>query len=92
MARIQPEQHLQNILIHTRGIIFLGTPHSGSSLAKLAETLAHLIGVLKQTNPQILAALNNDSEILARVQGDFHAMVRSRSQKKPSANRNHLLL
>jgi hypothetical protein len=44
--------------------------------------LAVVIGVLKQTNPQILAVLENDSEVLARVQDGFHTMVRSRNQSK----------
>jgi hypothetical protein len=36
--------------------------------------------VLKQTNPAILAVLKNDSEVLERVQGGFHTMIRSRAQ------------
>ncbi|KAF4627699.1 hypothetical protein G7Y89_g10454 [Cudoniella acicularis] len=81
-ARQRPEQHLKNILEYTRGIIFLGTPHHGSGLAKWAEMLANVIGLLKQTNPQILAVLESDSEVLARVQDGFHTMVRSRNQER----------
>ena len=64
----------------TRGIVFLGTPHYGSGLAQWAERLAKAIGLLKQTNPQILAVLESDSEVLARIQDSFHVMVRSRAQ------------
>lgn len=30
----RPERHLLNVLLCTRGIIFLGTPHRGSGLAR----------------------------------------------------------
>ncbi len=76
-ARQRPEKHLQNILHSTCGIIFLSTPHHGAGLAKCAEMLAKSIGLLKQTNPQILAVLESDSEVLARIQDSFHTMIRS---------------
>jgi len=60
--------------------LFLGTPHQGAGLATCAEMLANLIGLVKQTNPQILRVLESESEVLARVQDGFHTMVRSRSQ------------
>lgn len=41
--------------------------------------LAGSIGVLKQTNSEILAVLKTDSEILTRIQDSFHAMIRSRN-------------
>jgi hypothetical protein len=44
--------------------------------------LAVIIGVLKQTNPEILAVLGRESEVLARVQDEFHTMVRSRNQER----------
>jgi hypothetical protein len=44
--------------------------------------LANLIGLLKQTNPQILTVLESNSEVLARVQDGFHTMVRLRNQER----------
>ncbi|XTI88791.1 hypothetical protein V2W45_1307553 [Cenococcum geophilum] len=79
-ARQRPERHLRKVLHCTRGILFLGTPHHGSGLAQWAERLAKAIGLLKQTNPQILAVLESDSEVLARIQDSFHAMIRLRTQ------------
>jgi hypothetical protein len=80
MAQQLPEQFLQNILDCTRSILFLGTPHSGSGLAHWAETLAKAIGLVKQTNPRILAVLKSDSGELAQVQDNFNTMIRSRTQ------------
>ena len=42
--------------------------------------LAKSIGFLKQTNPKILRVLQNDSEVLARIQDKFHSIVRARNQ------------
>ncbi|PMD32818.1 hypothetical protein L207DRAFT_440216, partial [Hyaloscypha variabilis F] len=77
-SRQRPERHLQNIFRCTRDIAFLGTPHSGADLAEWASKLAKSIGLLKQTNPQIIAVLETDSEVLARIQDNFHTMIRSR--------------
>ena len=71
---------MRSILYSTRGILFLGTPHHGSGLAEWAEKFARSIGVLKQTNSEIVAVLKRDSEVLARIQSGFHAMIRSRSK------------
>ncbi|KAK8073299.1 hypothetical protein PG994_004198 [Apiospora phragmitis] len=73
------EQHLRAILECTYGILFLGTPHSGSGLATSAERLAKLIGLIKNTNAQNLGVLRRDSEVLSRIQDDFHTMLRSRA-------------
>jgi hypothetical protein len=81
-AQQRSERHLKQVLDCTRGIIFLGTPHHGSGLAHWAESLAKFIGVLKQTNPEILAVLKSDSEVLERVQNSFHTMIRSRAQDR----------
>jgi hypothetical protein len=80
-SRERPEQHLQNILRSTRGITFLGTPHHGAGLARWAELLARAIGVVKQTNAEIVAVLQSESEVLARVQDSFHTMVIARSRE-----------
>jgi protein SERAC1 len=79
-AQQRPERHLKKVLHCTRGIVFLGTPHHGAGLAQWAESLAKAIGVLKQTNAEILAVLKSDSEVLERVQNGFHTMIRSRGQ------------
>ena len=42
--------------------------------------LARSIGLIKQTNLQILGILRADSEVLYRIQMDFHALVRVRRE------------
>lgn len=79
-AQQRPEAHIKRVLDCCRGIVFLGTPHHGSGLAHWAESLAKAIGVLKQTNAEILAVLKSDSEVLERIQGSFHTMIRARNQ------------
>lgn len=68
---------MQNILKCTRGIMFLGTPHSGSAFATWAKLLAKSIGLIKETNTEILDVLKTESEVLARIQTDFHTMLRA---------------
>ncbi|CAG8016353.1 unnamed protein product [Penicillium nalgiovense] len=75
----RPEPHLRNILHYTRGIVFLGTPHHGSGLARWAETLSQSVGLIKKTNSKIVGVLKRDSEVLARIQDGFHTMVKSRN-------------
>ncbi|KAM7208426.1 sesB-related regulatory, partial [Rhypophila decipiens] len=80
-SRQRPEQHLQNILHSTCGIIFLGTPHHGAGLARWAELLSRSIGLVKQTNSNIVEVLRRDSEVLARIQDSFHTMIMARSKE-----------
>lgn len=80
MAKQRPEKHLKQILHCTRGILFLGTPHNGSGLAHWAQILAKTLGLIKQMNPEILAVLKSESEVLERVQASFHTMILSRAR------------
>jgi hypothetical protein len=38
--------------------------------------MAKVIGVIKQTNSEIIQVLKKDSEVLARIQEGFHTMIR----------------
>jgi hypothetical protein len=73
------DKHIQLIIACTKGVIFMGTPHSGTdALATWAKSLATSIGVLTQTNAEILDVLKRGSESLYRIQTDFHTMIRAR--------------
>lgn len=59
----------------------MGTPHAGSDLAQLASIFGKLTSVLKKTNKALLSVLAPESEVLARIQQDFHNMLRARNDK-----------
>ncbi|KAI3578012.1 hypothetical protein IWW34DRAFT_806593 [Fusarium oxysporum f. sp. albedinis] len=79
-AKQRSEQHLQDIVNFTRGVIFLGTPHHGSSLAKIGELVSRSVGLIKETNSDIVQVLTRDSEVLARIQDSFQALLMTRSK------------
>ncbi len=64
----------------TLSIAFLGTPHSGAGMATWAGLLSKSIGLIKQTNSRILEVLRADSEVLQRIQIEFHSMLRQREK------------
>ncbi|KAJ4245188.1 hypothetical protein NW757_010196 [Fusarium falciforme] len=68
--------HLQDISKSTIGIAFLGTPHLGADLARWADLLKGFKVVLQDFNSNIVDVLRPESEVLARIQGDFHTMLR----------------
>lgn len=64
------------------GIIFLGTPHAGSSLSKFALALGHIIqfSVVKSPNMSNLDVLKKDSEVLAGIQKTFQTAIEKRAR------------
>ena len=68
--------HLQDISQSTINITFLGTPHLSANLAKWADLLNGFKVVLQDFNSNIVDVLGPESEVLARIQGDFHTMLR----------------
>lgn len=59
----------------------MGTPHAGAGLARWAEAMAKFLGMFKQTSTEMLKVLQQDSEVLARIQEEFHTMIRVRSRQ-----------
>ncbi|PGH11272.1 hypothetical protein AJ79_05007, partial [Helicocarpus griseus UAMH5409] len=50
---------LKAIRDSTKGVIFFGTPHSGSDMAKWGEMLRRIAGIFAVTNSTLLAALDS---------------------------------
>jgi hypothetical protein len=69
---------MNTLLDAVKGIVFLGTPHAGSDLAKWGKVLTGISSIFMKTNQDILRVLNPGSEMLAAVQQDFHTMLDSR--------------
>ena len=84
-SRNSPENHLQKVYNSTVGVCFLGTPHCGATLANWATVFSQMAGTVKRMNTDLLRVLKPESEVLARIQGDFHAMLRSRNGRPPLA-------
>ncbi|KAJ5787953.1 hypothetical protein N7457_002943 [Penicillium paradoxum] len=58
------------------GIIFMGTPHYGSSLAYYGEKLAKYVNMVHSANREIVGTLNPGSNDLQRVGNEFQTMLR----------------
>ncbi|KAF3479854.1 WD40/YVTN repeat-like-containing domain [Arthroderma uncinatum] len=81
------EQHLGQIEKCTHGIVFLGTPHSGSDFAPFAKALAQTLRACgKRVNTNILETLKRDSETLLDVEDWFATWLRTRSKAQNPVN------
>lgn len=73
--------HYHSIYVSTFAILFLGTPHDGSSKAKLASTSRRMIGSLVpseivDTEGQLLDALQEGSEVLQNITDMFVPLMK----------------
>ncbi|KAF2679033.1 hypothetical protein K458DRAFT_375424 [Lentithecium fluviatile CBS 122367] len=69
------EPRLHSIASRTAGIIFMGTPHSGSYLATWGYTLARLLDRIWRTNKELLSLLKQRSEVLKAVEEIFQRQL-----------------
>jgi hypothetical protein len=75
-------QHVHSIYVSTFGILFLGTPHDGSSKAQLASISRRMIGALVpskvvDTQGQLLDALQEGSEVLQNITDMFVPLMKN---------------
>lgn len=76
LVSLEPgEPRLHNIAICTAGVIFMGTPHSGSYLATWGYTLARLLDRVWRTNKDLLSLLKQRSEVLRAVEEVFQRQL-----------------
>src|SRR5271154_7510033 len=75
-SRDNPEPHLKGVFQHTKAIVFMGTPHTGSWIADWTRIPASLLGVVKSTNRSLLSILQTDSGLLESVQISFLSAIR----------------
>ena len=76
----QPE-HLHSVFISTYGMVFLGTPHNGSDVAKMSSTAQRLVSAVvpkkvSDTHGQLLNALKEDSETLQNITDQFAPLMK----------------
>lgn len=75
-VRTTNHDDLRSIYVSTYGIIFLGTPHTGSGLATWGTILQHMSDVvipkkLFETEPHLLKTLKRDNETLQNINNHF---------------------
>lgn len=75
-SRNNPDAHLRNVFNHTKGVIFMGTPHKGSWMADWARIPASALGLVKSTNKSLLEILRTDNQLLEAIQIEFWSMIR----------------
>lgn len=76
LSRDNPETHLKKLFECAKGIIFMGTPHTGSWMADWAKIPASALGIVKSANKSLLKILETDDQLLESIQLRFLAMVR----------------
>ena len=74
-------ERIRQIEASTSGIVFLGTPHHGSDLAKWGVFFSSLLNLAKTTNRAAVKLLRKDSEVLGDLQEDFHTLLERRKEK-----------
>jgi protein SERAC1 len=70
------KDHLRQIFACTKGIAFMGTPHSGSFMAEWANIPASVFGLVKSTNTSLLQVLQTDNQYLESIQVEFLQLIR----------------
>ncbi|RSL98222.1 hypothetical protein CEP52_010431 [Fusarium oligoseptatum] len=75
------EPDTKNVAEMTRGILFLGTPHEGSDLAKWADLFAIFLGIEKGSGAQKnIKFLMTDSTKLRELSENLAALLRRRNE------------
>jgi hypothetical protein len=82
LSSTSPENHIQQIIEKTSGIVFMGTPHLGADAAKYASYLTGLSSWFRPTNQDIVGVLERDSEVLANLTASFEEMLRKRRNER----------
>lgn len=77
LSKNSAEKHIRSLVECTNGVCFLGTPHCGASTATWASIFGSLMNALKTTNVDILDVLRSNSQVLSRIQSQFHTMLRA---------------
>jgi hypothetical protein len=74
-CRISNDLALKSLLAATLGVVFMGTPHSGSHLTTWGNTVARYLNIVRRVNRDVLSTLDPASQVLASVEQDFQQML-----------------
>jgi protein SERAC1 len=75
-------QHLHSVFVSTYAVLFLGTPHNGSSKANLASTGRRILDAMApsklwDTDGQLLDALQEGSDVLQNINDMFVPLMKN---------------
>ncbi|KAJ9660138.1 hypothetical protein H2201_007045 [Coniosporium apollinis] len=85
-ARTKENAHIREIAESTYGVLFMGTPHQGSSQATWGSMLASIICYGKQVNVDIVRGLEKEAPHLTELQRRFYNLLASRVEKRRPLN------
>ncbi|KAL8760155.1 MAG: hypothetical protein Q9184_003412 [Pyrenodesmia sp. 2 TL-2023] len=75
-SSVEAGTRLKDIIPHTYGVIFLGTPHRGSNSASIGKIAYQITRVVtKRPNIRLLRGLERRSEILDRIADSFNQTI-----------------
>lgn len=74
-------EHLHYIYVSTYALLFLGTPHHGSNVAKMASLVQRMVKVaipkkIVDTDSQLLSSLQEGSEVLQSITDQFAPLMK----------------
>ncbi|KLJ05394.1 hypothetical protein EMPG_11111 [Blastomyces silverae] len=67
---------LRSVFTSTIGVIFMGTPHHGSSLAGWGHNFARYLGAFRRTNAELVGSLRLGNSELGQIAEDFQHLIR----------------
>jgi len=70
---------IASILLATRGIIFLGTPHRGNGAESLSQLVAAMVQSVQGVNENLMSDLETESQTLDRITDSFFQILNKRS-------------
>lgn len=62
------------VKMSTYGIIFMGTPHQGSSAASMGQAFVNIASIFSPTNSRVIRNLQRDSELLQQQLQQFNVI------------------
>jgi len=71
ICRLESKSHLRDVLVSTHGVLFFGTPHSGTNGVALFQTMNRLLSVYMQTTSTVLQHLKANSSELEDIQSMY---------------------
>ncbi|KAL2071839.1 hypothetical protein VTL71DRAFT_13074 [Oculimacula yallundae] len=88
LAEISPEEYLNSTGNAIGGMMFLGTPHQGSSKAKWADQARKFVQLFKNTSKELLGNLEENSAKLSDLSVQFPKCLRKRSEASKGGKPN----